>query len=311
MTTATALPLAKVIDLLLDAVCVVDEAGRFVFVSAAGEQIFGYRPDEMIGQPMISFVFDDDRERTLQAAANIVAGGQHSHFENRYIRKDGSVVHLMWSARWSAGDRMRIAVARDITARKQAEARIEHLALHDQLTDLPNRALFYDVLSAALNRPRRADARVAVLYIDLDGFKQVNDCYGHDVGDALLCDVAVRLRGCVRRSDLVARLGGDELVVVLDSVDWPSGVQQAAEKIRTTLAEPVEIGGRPLTATSSIGIALYPDHADNAEQLVRHADQAMYRAKNAGGNRVALAGRIDEQPVERAFESSPAMSTID
>ncbi len=279
-------------DLLLDAVCVVDETGRFVFVSAAGERIFGYRPDEMIGRPMIDFVLPEDRARTLQSAAAINDGGEHRNFENRYVRKDGSIVHLMWSARWSASDRMRIAVARDVTARKAAEARVEHLALHDQLTDLPNRALFYDVLRAALASPRGTGSRLALLYIDLDRFKQVNDCHGHDMGDQLLCRVAERLRACVRSSDLVARLGGDELVVVLDHVT-AARIEQAAEKIRAELERPVDIGGLTLSASASIGIALYPDHGRVAEHLVRHADQAMYRAKAGGGNRIAVAATAE------------------
>ena len=122
MPASASVPLANVMDLLLDAICVVDVEGRFLFVSAAGERIFGYPPEELIGRPMIDLVFPEDRARTLAAAADIMAGNPKPHFENRYVRKDGQVVHIMWSARWSEADQARIAVARDITDLKRAES---------------------------------------------------------------------------------------------------------------------------------------------------------------------------------------------
>src|SRR5512141_501035 len=122
MKTTHPVPLSNVMDLLLDAICVVDTRGCFVFVSAACERIFGYTPEEMIGRPMIDFVLPEDRPRTLQQADDIVAGRPQPHFENRYVRKDGKVVHIMWSARWSEADQVRVAVARDVTERKRADS---------------------------------------------------------------------------------------------------------------------------------------------------------------------------------------------
>jgi diguanylate cyclase (GGDEF)-like protein/PAS domain S-box-containing protein len=444
-------PLANVMDLMLDAICVVDAEGRYLFVSAACERIFGYTPEEMLGRPMIDLVYPPDRERTLAAAAEIMAGQPKPHFENRYVRKDGQVVHIMWSARWSEADQARIAVARDITelkraeslqaalydiseaanttedlqalfrrihrivgtllpannlyvalydekkdelsfpyfvdehdaapaprkldsgtlsaevirsgqallltpdtdaelpahvdtivgkdaldwlgvplnspkgiigvlvvqsysgdvryterdkallqfvsnqvaaaiVRKQNEAWLQYIAHHDPLTDLPNRGLFHDRLQAALARARRNDEWLAVLYIDLDGFKQVNDGHGHPVGDQLLQEVARRIQGCLRESDTVGRIGGDEFVVLLDNITQPGHAAVAAGNIRAAIDRPFDLFGQRLHVSASIGVAVPPEHGDDNRQMIRHADEAMYAAKKLGGNRLLVAG---------------------
>ena len=427
------------IDLLLDAVCAVDVDGRFVFVSAACERIFGYTQQELIGRQMIDLVAPVDRERTLAAADRIMAGNAQLSFENRYVKKDGELVAIMWTARWSEKDQLRIAVARDVTARRHAESmqvalyaiseathmaeglpdlcerihriidgllparnfsvglqdadgglvfpyrleedeaqpaqfpaataaiyaellrtgqpllltpqtaagfgaevrslvacntlcwlavplptqrgaigavflkslladacytekdkellrfistqiasamerirlleRLSHASQHDQLTDLPNRRLFYDRLENALARVRRSRGRMSLLYLDLDKFKQVNDAHGHAAGDALLQEVARRLKGCVRDSDTVARIGGDEFVVLLESAGLAANAAAVAEKIGDALGEPVQIGAHRLQIVPSIGIAFYPEHGSSGEALMRHADEAMYRIK--------------------------------
>ena len=450
MEPKTYVPLANVMDLLLDAICVVDADGRYLFVSAAYERIFGYAPEEVIGRPMIELVYPPDRERTLAATAEIMSGQPKPHFENRYVRKDGQIVHIMWSARWSEADQARVAVARDITelkradvlqsalydiseaanttedllalfrrihgivgtllpannlfvalydekkdelsfpyyvdahdlapaprkldsgtlsaevirsgqallltpdtdvalsehidtiigkdsldwlgvplnsskgiigalvvqsysgevryteqdksllqfvsnqiasaiVRKQNEAWLQYIAHHDPLTDLPNRELFHDRLQTALARARRNKERLVVLYIDLDGFKEVNDGHGHAVGDLLLQEVAQRIRRCLRESDTVGRIGGDEFVVLLNNITLPEHGAVVAEKIRAVLDRPFELGGKRLHISSSIGVATYPEHGDDNKQLIRHADEAMYAAKKNGGNRLLMA----------------------
>ncbi len=440
MENRNSAPLASYIDLLLDAVCAVDKQGRFVFVSAACERIFGYSADEMIGQPMIDMVHPGDRLRTLDAAREIMGGEPKLNFENRYLRKDGSVVHILWSARWSEDDQLRIAVARDITERKQAEsrqaalyaiseaahaaedllalfkrihmiigewlpalnfsvalydehcaklnfpyhvddheprpeqpgtmtgrlctevirtgqpilltpdqctspagfevllteqnapcwlgvplnsqngtigalivksipggeryteqdkellqyvcaqvataierkqlhARLQYMAQYDQLTQLPNRELLRDRLKASLQVARENRGRMALLYVDLDRFKHVNDTHGHAVGDMLLQAVANRLKGCVRETDTVARIGGDEFVVLLHSIRAAGDTDIVVEKIRQVLVQPLRLDGHSVNIQPSIGVARYPDHGTEEKQLFRHADEAMYCAK--------------------------------
>lgn len=432
--------LPRILDLMVDAVCAVDAQGNFVFVSSACERIFGYTPEELIGRNMIELVYEEDRERTLAAASNIMAGQLQMHFENRYVRKDGRIVDIMWSARWSETNNIRLAVARDVTAikratrqqsamyriseathateglptlyehihqiiselipanifgvalydrtndsltfpyfvgedapssepqplnghpilaqvirtgqtlltmtsatppdtgltecgdrpnwlgvpliaqdgimgalvvrssadklrcyteedrdllqfvsnqvasaimQKQTEARLRHMAGHDALTDLPNRALFHDRLDVALTRARRNKEHFALLYLDLNGFKHINDTFGHDMGDRLLQSVAKRLTDCLRDSDTIARMGGDEFTVLLTKMYHPKDVAGVVDKIQTVIGTPYEIGGHVLNISISIGTALYPKHGQSCEQLIHHADAEMYAEKES------------------------------
>lgn len=435
--------LLNFMDLLLDAVCVVDKEGRFVFVSAACKTIFGYLPEEMVGKKMIDMVFPEDRPATLQTAEQVIAGKSVSGFENRYIRKDGTIVHVGWSARWSAEDQLRIAVAHDITERKRAEAkqralyniseaahsaddlwtlfqeihriigdllpavnffvalydeetqllsfpyfvdeqdqqpeprplnsgtlsaevirsgrpllltpdtritlsshhevigtdsldwlgvplkvnnriigavvvqsyngevrystqdqellqfvstqvasailrtqlheRLRYAAGHDPLTGLANRGLFQDRLQGVLARVRREHARFALLYIDLDRFKKVNDEFGHVTGDLLLQEVATRLKECIRESDTIARIGGDEFIVLLDTILLPLHAVSVSRKITQALSEPFFIDNKRLQISPSIGVSVYPEDGDDEKELLRHADDAMYYYKRQHG----------------------------
>jgi diguanylate cyclase (GGDEF)-like protein/PAS domain S-box-containing protein len=443
MKANTYAPSENLVDLLLDAICVVDKRGRFVFVSAACQRIFGYGADEMIGQVMIDMVHPEDRAKTLQAAKEVMSGAHKPHFENRYLRKDGSTVHILWSARWSEDDEVRIAVAHDITERKRSEAlqnalygiseaahsakdllglfqqvhqivgellptisfsvalydeqndelsfpypaeqppataadtalnattlsaqvirsgntlllpnacqaqtdashswlgvplrshrgiigallvssastrysereqellqfvstqvataierqqmlsRLQFMAQYDQLTQLPNRELLRDRLHTALARARREQSQVALLFLDLDKFKQVNDSLGHAAGDQLLQGVAQRIQLCLREADTVARFAGDEFVVLLEDFHSADHASVVAEKIRQSLNHPFELCGQSQTILPSIGIALYPQHAQDEQQLLHHADNAMYRAKQKGGNRAHSALELE------------------
>ncbi len=171
--------------------------------------------------------------------------------------------------------------------------RLEHQALHDALTGLPNRSLLADRLAHALTQAERHQTRVALLYVDLDGFKLVNDQFGHSVGDALLREIATRLVYCVRASDTVARLGGDEFCVILSDLETIDQAVPVALKIVQAVGSMARLGEREVRVSSSVGLAVYPDHAGDADALYRLSDQAMYRAKNAGGHRVAIHARED------------------
>jgi len=431
-------PLSSFIDLMLDTVFAVDAYANIVYASASCERIFGYTPKEMIGKNMFDMMLPEDREITRNSVVAVMSGNPQFHFENRYVHKNGQVVNIMWSARWSPADQLRIGVARDITERKRAEslqsafysiseaahtaedllklfqriheivgtllpvdnfsvtlydhettqlsfpyhvdefmatpdsftlipgtfysevietgqpllyisemmtdrqeelhisfgttpfcwlgvplkshrgiigvlmvksypggvryneqdqellqfvstqiataverqqmqARLQHMAQYDQLTDLPNRGLLYERLKAALSAARRDQGQLSLLYIDLDKFKQVNDTLGHGMGDLLLQETAVRLMSCVRESDTVARVGGDEFVILLQGMMVPEVV---AEKISDAFNSPFILKGHSLTIAPSIGIALYPQHGTDERQLLEYADKAMYSDKN-------------------------------
>jgi diguanylate cyclase (GGDEF)-like protein/PAS domain S-box-containing protein len=432
-------PIARFADLLLDAICLVDTEGRFKFVSTACERIFGYTKAELVGMKALDMVAPHDRARTEAAAASIMDGQRLTHFQNQYVRKDGTLVDLMWSARWSEEDQLRVAVGREITvlkraeamqaalyaiseaahatddlpalfarsqeiigallpiasfsvalqeadasdlqydrhatpthdcaahtqlvmllcqevqrsaaplllaapatagmgpalraavaamdgsalavpltagertigvlvlrsfgsegytdgdlhlltfvstqlaaaiARKQLHAQMLFMAMHDELTHLPNRRLFYDRLDTALARAGRQRLQFALLFIDLDRFKQVNDQHGHACGDRLLQETARRIRGCLRESDTLARIGGDEFVVLLERIVSATDAAGVAGKIHQALAAAVEAGpGLHLSTTVSVGLAVYPDHGADAKSLMAHADRAMYARK--------------------------------
>lgn len=186
-----------------------------------------------------------------------------------------------------------LLTARDISELKQAQALVQHLAYHDALTNLPNRTLLMDRLRQQLALLKRHELRGALLFIDLDHFKRINDSLGHPIGDAVLRLITARLKASVRQEDTVARLGGDEFVVLLSGLEGKRSevahqVRQAAEKLRRLLAEPMQLDGHHLQVTSSIGIALLPDHGATPADLFKRADIALYRAKDAGRNAVQL-----------------------
>lgn len=425
----------NLIDLLLDAVCIVAPDSRIIFVSAAFERIFGYTPEEAVGLRMLDLVHPQDLERTRQAAQSVSDGSLQLHFENRYVHKKGHTVHIRWTARWLPDSQVRLAVAHDITEAKriearqaavyaiakaahaaaglealfaqvhqtigelldarnfavalydatsdvlsypyhvdalasaapepgplhadarcaqiirqqqamlltspdepaappaqahrhwlgaplltqqgaigaivlqgdgeavryteqdkellqfvsgqvaaaiehqQLQARLQYMAQYDPLTDLPNRALLLDRLESALARARRDQTQLSLLFIDLDGFKQVNDRYGHPMGDLLLQQVAQRLRDCLRSADTVARLGGDEFVVLLEGGQSGTHAQGVMLKIVTAFAVPFVLQEHAVPMVPSIGLATSPEHGKDAQQLLSHADAAMYACK--------------------------------
>jgi diguanylate cyclase (GGDEF)-like protein len=219
------------------------------------------------------------------------ARGRPATIESVYRRKDGTTfpVEVRFGLLDAGGpDLLFLALARDISDRKRAEEQIEFHAYHDVLTHLPNRKLFTDRLRQALNHAKRGGKSVAVMFIDLDHFKTINDTLGHTAGDELLLEMAHRLRDCVREDDTVARLGGDEFTIILSDLRHPEDALGVAQKILETVQKPMSIGATPIATSASIGIALYPVDGADAESLLRNADSAMYRAKEAGRNTYQL-----------------------
>ena len=220
-------------------------------------------------RPAMTVKLGDFRERA-----------EHVDFRNRYLRKDGSVVHILWAAFWSEDVGARIGVARDITALTQAEEELRFLAHHDPLTALTNRSLFNDRLDSALRNARRQNSTLALLFLDINDFKGINDVHGHAAGDRVLCAIARRLEGCVRDTDTVARMGGDEFTVLLTDLHSEEAVAEKVQQILAIMAEPLGPEFGPVTMPScSIGVARYPADGDNADTLLSHADGDMYRLK--------------------------------
>ena len=272
----------KLINLMLDTVFVVDQDSRIVFVSDACETLLGYRADELTGTAITGYVHPDDLAITAASILRVMDGQPHIDFSNRYVRKDGGVVHILWSAHWSEEEGVRIGVARDVTALRQAEAEIRFLAHHDPLTELTNRSLFNDRLDSALRAARRHQTGLALLFLDINDFKNINDVHGHAVGDRVLCAMARRLEGCVRATDTVSRMGGDEFIVLLTDVQSRDDVPGKVKQILDALAEPLgaELGGIGMP-TCSVGVACYPADGEDAVTLLGYADDEMYRMKSS------------------------------
>ncbi len=252
-------------------------------------EMLGYAAGELAGKPTLAFYADPaEWDHIARQASAAMAQARVFECELLVRRKDGSAFWCELRGRAidpAAVDEGSIWVMFDISARKEREQRIQHLADHDALTGLLNRRLLEDRLQQSITLARRNDALVAVMLIDLDGFKAVNDQFGHLMGDYALRTVARRLRECVRESDTVARLGGDEFVVLLSGQRVPDDSSLVAEKILAGLTEPVAAGGRRFEIGASIGISIYPRDGTTPEALLKHADAAMYRVKEAGKNR--------------------------
>ena len=418
----------KLVNLLLDTVFVVDEAGTIVFVSDACERLLGYTAEEMTGTVILNYIHPEDLEPTRQAVRRVMEGEPHTDYENRYLRKDGGVVHILWSACWYEEEQSRVGVARDITSlrradqtrnalyriseaahnaqtlrglstgvkavigelfpgdnlylafydrekhrlrvpdwttgnadgwleeevhsntalarvlrdgrprlesrnqtqtdwmgvplisrdlvlgilvlektmeeasfneadlkllqfmatqvaimveRKQADEQLRFMAHHDALTGLTNRSLFHDRLEHALKSARRNGSRLALLYLDLNNFKDINDTWGHEAGDEVIREVARRLQSDTRQTDTIGRVGGDEFTVLLTDIAEPeANVDKAIAKILEILARPLEFGSTSLQVTSSIGVAVYPEDGDTVRQLMIKADTNMYLDKH-------------------------------
>jgi diguanylate cyclase (GGDEF)-like protein/PAS domain S-box-containing protein len=279
---------------------VADESMATTYVSPQIETLLGISPEEYTSDPHLwsHHLHPDDRSRALEEYIRGRESGEPFTYEYRLIAKDGRVVWFRDSATIVRGPDGRAfvhGVMLDVTDAREAEERAAFVSYHDRLTGLPNRAMFEEYLDLAIARARRADVAVAVMLIDVDDFKLVNDSLGHEPGDGLIIELASRLREATRDTDLVARQGGDEFLLLLADLERSAapgipnatdGATLIAESVATRIQEalrvPFEVGGTEVYVTASIGIALFPHHAADAAQLLRGADTAMYRSKRTG-----------------------------
>jgi diguanylate cyclase (GGDEF)-like protein/PAS domain S-box-containing protein len=284
----------SILENTADALVTIDVGGTIMSINRAARVMFGYSDDELIGRQISVFIASEGRAgfgsylaaRMRHGDGSLGSGAR----ETVGIRSDLGTFPVEYSAGETehSGVRVFIVSLRDITDRKAKHAVLEHQALHDALTGLPNRTLLEDRLVQALTQAQRYSRPMAVLMLDFNHFKQVNDRLGHDVGDRVLCEVSHRISKALRGGDTVARFGGDEFVVLPAGVETLDAAVQVAEKILEATAPPLIIDGHRIAAGVSIGIALHPDHGDDPQSLLRHADQAMYLAKRAGtGYKVA------------------------
>lgn len=283
--------LERIMNAFPDLHYMVNLEGKLVRWNSSFEKFIGLDQNSLLGRPITDFIHEADRSHAMEEIQHIAEQGQRSS-EIRFIRHDGVPVPFLCNCaviKSEVGNGNNILVAcRDISDRKATEDQMEHLAHFDQLTSLPNRALFSDRLQQALAIAKRDKGRMALMFIDLDEFKPINDDLGHDIGDQLLQQVAQRLQGCMRESDTAARIGGDEFVVLLPHIEVAQDALVVSEKIRLALYQPFIVAGETLHISSSIGISIYPEHGQEEKILVKNADIAMYHAKKTGRNNVQL-----------------------
>lgn len=287
-------------------VAVLDPKGRRIYNSPSYERLLG--PRHSIGTNSFLEVHPDDRKRVMQAFSETVASGVGQLLEYRFLLPDGStrIMESRGGVAWDAGGQTQyvVVVSNDVTERKEAERKIHHLAFYDALTKLPNRLTLNDRLQQAMAASKRSGHYGALMFIDLDNFKSLNDTHGHVVGDQLLIQAGQRISDCVREIDTVARFGGDEFVVVLGEldVDLDKSITDAgiiAEKIRTAIAQPYVLEKSSKKAasqtvnhrcTASIGVILFMNHDQSEEEVLKLADIAMYRAKDKGRDGIYFYG---------------------
>lgn len=284
-----------------DVIYTLNPDGVFTYVSPMWTEQLGHSRNEVLGRSFEQFVHPEDVETCYSFLQEIVTlGKKRAGIEYRIFHKNGTMQwHMSNASPIYDEDGVVIkymGIARDITENKHLQRKMEKQAHYDNLTELPNRELFFSQLKTLINRSASEQLQVALMFIDLDYFKPVNDNFGHAVGDILLQEVAQRLRETLRDKDLVGRIGGDEFVVAIADLKNPERTrdiaEQTAQRILTALATPFEIEKNTHKISCSIGIALYPEHADDMVSLARKADEAMYLAKNNGRGRLELCQSI-------------------
>jgi diguanylate cyclase (GGDEF)-like protein/PAS domain S-box-containing protein len=289
--------IARLFEMTSDLLATISLDGRFTLLNPAWEHLLGWTLHELQSRPIEDFIHPEDAEQTLL----MIRSGDDERtelesFSNRYRHRDGSWRWLLWSARRD-GDTW-YASAKDVTDRML----LERQALHDPLTRLPNRLLLMDRAHQALARLHRSNGVVALLFIDLDKFKAVNDNLGHGVGDRLLVAISERLAELMRDSDTVARLGGDEFVILAEDIDSDAEALTLAERVLDALERPFPVGSAELAMLASVGVSVSHSPDTDPESLLREADLAMYRAKRAGGRRLEIFDESLRQEVSEQMQ---------
>jgi diguanylate cyclase (GGDEF)-like protein/PAS domain S-box-containing protein len=282
---------------IADGVIRVDTRGDVTFLNRPAELMTGYSAHEALGQPFKEIFHLVDSETGLEVinrmqravesghTTRLPANALLVHREGAEIPIEDHVAPIHDRDGQIAGA---VMVFRDVSAAREATKRLEHTAQHDALTGLPNRALLDDRLERAISLATRQMTRLAVLFLDLDGFKPINDRHGHAMGDKLLQSVTLRLCACVRDCDTVSRLGGDEFVVLLNDIADPEDAAGTARRILRDISKPHVIAGKSLRVTASLGISMHPEDGNDVDTLLKHADMAMYEAKAGGRNEFAF-----------------------
>ncbi|MGA7938215.1 MAG: CHASE2 domain-containing protein [Kovacikia sp.] len=300
--------LNSIINTIPDPIFVKDRKHRWIVLNQAYSKLLGYPLDDLLERSESDVFPAHEAEVFRQQDQHVFASAQESEIEQQFTNKAGITSYIATKRtlhKDAAGNLFLVGIIRDITDRKRMEeelkctaaelirsnaeltqsaSHLRHLANHDALTGLPNRILFQERLNQALEWAKENNQSVALLFLDLDGFKLINDTQGHDVGDLLLKAIAQRLSRCLRGSDTVARLGGDEFTVILPAIPGIQDAGRVAEKILSTLSQPFVIEGKNILVTTSVGISLYPNQSSDAETLIKEADNAMYHAKESGKN---------------------------
>lgn len=286
MNSQTLIQRAKAFDYLFDAVVVTNLQGTIIDWNIGSESLYGYTREEILGKNVSLLHAPEDRDHlAMDVLAAIEKDGRWTG-EVKMLHKNGTTgwiesvcIPLMNDDRDIVGA---LGVNRDITLRKQAMEQFKHLAHYDQLTQIPNRYLLLDRTAHLIVQSQRNQQKFAMLYVDLDGFKVINDAKGHAFGDLLLRAAAERLAKSVRISDTIARIGGDEFVILLENVPSQQHTCTLAETLIKVLSKPFELAGETLFISCSIGIACYPEHGETTDDLLASADKAMYIAKEKG-----------------------------
>jgi diguanylate cyclase (GGDEF)-like protein/PAS domain S-box-containing protein len=311
-----------VIASTLDSVVAVDEQDRLIEFNPAAERAFDYVASDVMGREVADLLVPPENREFYRSLAQRIRDNPDSslldrRIETTAIRSDGSEfpVELTVARVEGAGGLgpSFYGIVRDIGERRRGEEQLAYLAYHDALTGLPNRILVEQEIDLALARARRAGGAAALMFVDLDDFKEVNDRLGHAAGDRLLASVSARLRSVLRDSDVLARQGGDEFLVLLGDLsdDPTAAAESVGGKLLNALLEPFVVAGTEVRTGASVGISLYPDDAADTEALLRHADVAMYRAKAAGGGRLVFHQRSDSLGSRRSSMTAQLRNAID
>ena len=285
----------SLVENINDVFYVLDNQGNITYVSPVVERLSKYKVSDLIGKPFIPLVYPDDLPALLESFERMVTG-QLEPWEFRILDKDGRIIWVRTSSRPLYDDGQVVGVTAlmtDITGRKQMEQKLEEMATHDFLTGLPNRVLLLDRFNIAAALAQRNKARLAVMSLDLDKFKTINDTLGHDAGDQVLKAVSTRLMGIIRASDTLARVGGDEFILVMLDTKRREDDAIIAQKILDVFKEPLIVDGHGLHLSTSIGIAIYPEDAQDLETLTKKSDAAMYYSKGHGRDQFKFFGDGD------------------
>jgi diguanylate cyclase (GGDEF)-like protein/PAS domain S-box-containing protein len=294
--------LQNILHSVAEGIVTIAEDGRIETCNSAAELMFHAPQRGLNGKNIATLIRALDGGDGDHPTPDAIFASPGSVKEASGMREDGTTFSLEFVCNELRHGRQKLytAILRDISERKENEERIRKLAHHDSLTGLPNRNLLHDRMAQALARVRRHGGRLAILFVDLDKFKPINDKYGHKVGDLVLVEVARRLLESVRNSDTVARLGGDEFAVILEEVARPAEAAKVAAKIVNLLAAPIEALGQVCNIGASVGVALYPDDGADLDEVVKAADLAMYRVKNAGRNGYRMYSELTDTFEENA-----------